>query len=73
MFLGMWRELLSRSQLQAGCAVLAVTVASRFPDLLNHAGAVFRAWRGRLAELLEQGGLTATRGGSHCRDACRRK
>ncbi len=58
-FLGIWRELLSRSQLKAGCAVLAVTVAADSRDLLNHAGAVFRAWRGRLAELLEQGGLTA--------------
>ncbi len=57
-FLGLWRELLSRSQFGAGCAVLAVTVATDSRDLLNHAGAVFRAWRGRLAELLEQGGLT---------------
>src|SRR5262249_36008540 len=41
----------------AGCAVLAVTVAADSEDLLQRAGAVFRAWRGRLAELLEQGGL----------------
>ena len=58
-FLGLWRELLSRSQFTAGCAVLAVTVATDSPDLLHHAGAVFRAWRGRLAELLEKGGLPA--------------
>jgi AcrR family transcriptional regulator len=58
-FLGLWRELLIRSQFRAGCAVLAVTVATDSPDLLNEAGAVFRAWRGRLAELLEEGGLTA--------------
>jgi AcrR family transcriptional regulator len=58
-FLGLWRELLTRSQLRAGCAVLAVTVAADSGDLLNHAGAVFRAWRGRLAELLEEGGLPA--------------
>ena len=57
-FLGMWRELLVRSHLGAGCAVLAVTVATDSPELLNHAGAVFRVWRGRLAELLEEGGLT---------------
>jgi hypothetical protein len=38
--------------------VLAVTVAADSRDLLNHAGVVFRAWRGRLAELLEQGGLS---------------
>ena len=58
-FLGLWRELLVRSQFTAGCAVLAVTVATDSPDLLNETGAVFRAWRGRLAELLEEGGLTA--------------
>ncbi len=58
-FLGLWRELLTRTQFRAGCAVLAVTVATDSPDLLNEAGAVFRAWRGRLAKLLEEGGLTA--------------
>src|SRR5690242_15740786 len=57
-FLSMWREILSRSQFRAGCAVLAVTVAADSRDLLNHAGVVFRAWRGRLADLLEQGGLS---------------
>jgi hypothetical protein len=55
----LWRELLTRTQFRVGCAVLAVTVATDSPDLLNEAGAVFRAWRGRLAELLEEGGLTA--------------
>jgi len=58
-FLGLWRELLTRTQFRAGCAVLAVTVATDSPDLLHEAGGVFRAWRGRLAELLEEGGLTA--------------
>jgi TetR/AcrR family transcriptional regulator, lmrAB and yxaGH operons repressor len=57
-FLGLWRELLTRTRFRAGCAVLAVTVATDSPDLLNAAGAVFRAWRGRLAKLLEEGGLT---------------
>jgi AcrR family transcriptional regulator len=57
-FLDLWRELLTRSQFRAGCAVLAVTVATDSPDLLHETGAVFRAWRGRLAELLEEGGLS---------------
>jgi TetR/AcrR family transcriptional repressor of lmrAB and yxaGH operons len=39
--------------------VLAVTVAADVPDLMAHAASVFRAWRERLAELLEQGGLNA--------------
>jgi TetR/AcrR family transcriptional repressor of lmrAB and yxaGH operons len=58
LFLGIWRELLVRSQCGAGCAVLAVTVATDSQELLQHAGVVFRSWRGQLAELLEQGGLS---------------
>jgi AcrR family transcriptional regulator len=57
-FLALWRELLVRSDCGAGCAVLAVTVATDSQELLQHAGAVFRAWRGQLAALFEQGGLT---------------
>ena len=59
LFLGIWREVLVRSQYRAGCAVLAVTVATDAQDLLQHAGAVFRSWRGELAELFEQAGLSA--------------
>lgn len=56
-FLDLWRQVLVRSNLQAGCAVLAVTVATDSPDLLDHAASIFRAWRGRLAELYVTGGL----------------
>jgi TetR/AcrR family transcriptional repressor of lmrAB and yxaGH operons len=56
-FLHVWREVLIRSNFEAGCAVLAVTVAADSPELLQHAADVFRTWRRRLAELLEQGGL----------------
>jgi TetR/AcrR family transcriptional repressor of lmrAB and yxaGH operons len=56
-FLGMWRELLTRSSFQAGCAVLAVSVETDSPPLRQQAAATFRAWRTRLAALLEQGGL----------------
>jgi TetR/AcrR family transcriptional repressor of lmrAB and yxaGH operons len=59
LFLGLWRELLVRSQCGAGCAVLAVTVATDSRELLEHAGAVFRSWRGELAELFEHAGLSA--------------
>ncbi len=58
-FLGIWREILVRSHLGAGCAVLAVTVATDSQELLQRAGAIFREWRGKLAELLEEGGLTS--------------
>jgi TetR/AcrR family transcriptional repressor of lmrAB and yxaGH operons len=48
---------LTRSELRAGCSVLAVTVATDSADLLDHAAAVFRTWRSRLAELVSEGGL----------------
>ena len=56
-FLAIWRGVLAQSKCASGCAVLAVAVASDSPDLLGHAAAVFRQWRTRLSELLEQGGL----------------
>lgn len=56
-FLEQWRQVLIRSGLTAGCAVLAVTVAADSPDLLGRAAAIFRAWRGRLAELYVAGGM----------------
>jgi TetR/AcrR family transcriptional regulator, lmrAB and yxaGH operons repressor len=59
-FLGMWREVLVRSNYTAGCSVLAVTIATDSPDLLAHAATVFRTWRLRLAELLAEGGLQAS-------------
>jgi TetR/AcrR family transcriptional repressor of lmrAB and yxaGH operons len=58
-FLHIWREVLIRSNFDAGCAVLAVTVAADSPELRDHAAGIFRTWRQRLAELLEQGGLEA--------------
>ncbi|EYF04112.1 Transcriptional regulator, TetR family [Chondromyces apiculatus DSM 436] len=58
-FLLIWRTILSRSQMKSGCAVLAVTVATDSHALLNHAAAVFRGVRARLAALLEQGGLAS--------------
>ncbi len=56
-FLAIWRGVLTQSKCASGCAVLAVAVATDSPELLSHAAEVFRRWRGRLAELLEQGGL----------------
>lgn len=57
-FVGLWREVLVRSEFKAGCSVLAVTIATDSSDLLDHAATVFRAWRERLADLLVEGGLT---------------
>lgn len=60
-FLEAWRQVLTRSELRAGCSVLAVTVATDSPELLEHAATVFRNWRLRLGELLAQGGIDPTR------------
>jgi AcrR family transcriptional regulator len=56
-FLAVWRAVLTRSQCEAGCAVLAVTVAADSEDLMSRARAVLRNWQDRLAELLQQGGM----------------
>ena len=56
-FVHIWREVLIRGKFEAGCAVLAVAVAAESPELLDQTARVFRTWRRRLAELLEQGGL----------------
>jgi AcrR family transcriptional regulator len=50
-FLSLWRALLEWSHLTAGCAVVAVTVAAGDDELLDHAGAIFRAWTDLLTEL----------------------
>jgi AcrR family transcriptional regulator len=56
-FLDLWRQLLDRSDMTAGCAVLAVTVASTDPTLRDHAAAIFGAWTDHLAELFVVSGM----------------
>jgi AcrR family transcriptional regulator len=56
-FLDLWRELLNRSKLTAGCAVLAVTVAAGDNELLDHAGTIFRTWADVLADLFATSGM----------------
>jgi TetR/AcrR family transcriptional regulator, lmrAB and yxaGH operons repressor len=56
-FLELWRQLLERSNLTAGCAIAAVTVAGPEPELLDYAGELFRVWADRLAELFAAGGM----------------
>ena len=56
-FFDIWRKVLHGSDFQAGCAVLAVTVATREPSLLRRARDVFRAWQDRLTQQLAKGGL----------------
>jgi TetR/AcrR family transcriptional repressor of lmrAB and yxaGH operons len=59
LFLGLWRELLDRGRLTAGCAVVAVTVAADSPDQLRRAGAIFRGWRDQLTSLYVDAGVAA--------------
>ena len=60
-FLDLWRAVLKRSDLRAGCAVLAVTVATDSTELRDHAAAIFRAWRARLVDLYVAGGIARDR------------
>jgi AcrR family transcriptional regulator len=55
-FLGLWRSLLDRSRLTAGCAVVAVTVAADNEELLDHAGTIFQTWTELLTEICLAGG-----------------
>lgn len=56
-FISLWRALLDRSKLTAGCAVVAVTVAAGDDELLDQAGAIFRHWTEQLTDLLAEGGV----------------
>jgi TetR/AcrR family transcriptional regulator, lmrAB and yxaGH operons repressor len=60
-FIALWRAVLIQSKLEAGCSVLAVTVASDSPELRGRAGRIFRAWRELLASLLGEGGVATGR------------
>src|SRR5580765_847385 len=58
-FIGLWRAVLTRSDLTAGCSLLAVTVAADSEPLLDRAGEIFAAWTERVGELLAAGGVPA--------------
>jgi TetR/AcrR family transcriptional repressor of lmrAB and yxaGH operons len=56
-FLALWRGLLDNSNLNAGCAVLAVTVTGPESDIHDHVGSIFKAWTDLLTDLFVAGGL----------------
>ncbi|MDO9355676.1 MAG: TetR/AcrR family transcriptional regulator [Solirubrobacteraceae bacterium] len=60
-FLAAWRMLLTATDFRAGCAVLAVTTSTDSADVLYDTATVFRSWRGELAALLTEGGLSVDR------------
>ncbi|MFE3292120.1 TetR/AcrR family transcriptional regulator [Rhodococcus sp. NPDC059234] len=57
-FLQFWRHTLIRSDMKAGCPVLAITVSADVDELIDRARAVFRASRAKLTELLSGSGVT---------------
>ena len=60
-FLAGWRAALKRASLEINCVMMAVTVAAQSPALRAKAGEIFRAWRARLAEVLQEGGIAPDR------------
>jgi len=60
-FFAMWRTLLTHTDLRLGCAVLAVAVAGDDPATVDHAGEIFRSWRGHLESLLLDAGTDPVR------------
>jgi TetR/AcrR family transcriptional regulator, lmrAB and yxaGH operons repressor len=60
-FLSLWRLILERSNLRAGCAIVAVTVAADSLALQRAAARAFHGWQERLATLLTRGGVPKDR------------
>jgi TetR/AcrR family transcriptional regulator, lmrAB and yxaGH operons repressor len=58
-FFGAWRALLTYSDFDAGCALVAVTVAAETDTMRERTAAAFRAWQDKLAGALKAGGLSA--------------
>jgi TetR/AcrR family transcriptional regulator, lmrAB and yxaGH operons repressor len=60
-FTSIWATVLTRSHLEAGCAVVAVTLASESAVLRERAGEIFKAWRELLSRMLTEGGVSRGR------------
>jgi TetR/AcrR family transcriptional repressor of lmrAB and yxaGH operons len=56
-FLAIWRTVLTRSDCEAGCAVMAVAAAPESAEMMAQAAGVFRAWSAQLTDLLGRGGV----------------
>jgi TetR/AcrR family transcriptional regulator, lmrAB and yxaGH operons repressor len=64
-FLGAWRQTLTGSGFRAGCALVAVAVATESAKLREQTADAFRRWHDHLAGLLERGGLPAAAANRH--------
>jgi TetR/AcrR family transcriptional regulator, lmrAB and yxaGH operons repressor len=58
-FLAAWRALLTHADFDAGCALVAVTVAAETDAQRQRTAEAFRAWQAKLAQALQVGGLSA--------------
>ncbi|HLY28566.1 MAG TPA: TetR/AcrR family transcriptional regulator [Aggregatilineales bacterium] len=58
-FLDLWRKLLVYSEFQAGCSVLAVTIATDSDELRQKAASIFDEWQKKLADLYIAAGVDA--------------
>lgn len=64
-FVGWWRQVLEKSEFQAGCPIVAVTVESHeeTPQLATAAAAAFQRWQDVLAIALGDAGVGEARAG----------
>lgn len=60
-FTELWRSILTRSGMKAGCTVLAVAVAAANEDLVLTSGQVFDAWLDAMRLKLQEAGLAPDR------------
>jgi AcrR family transcriptional regulator len=63
-FIAFWRAVLTHSRLEAGCALLAVTLGPDTDAQRERAGVLFKRYRKTLREMLIEGGVPAERGES---------
>ena len=63
-FLDAWRALLVHGDFNAGCALVAVTVAAETEELRDRTADAFRAWQDKLSAALKAGGLAAAHASS---------
>ncbi|QFU87171.1 TetR/AcrR family transcriptional regulator [Amycolatopsis sp. YIM 10] len=63
-FLGLWRHIITSTDYQAGCPVLAVSIeetGEERPDAVVAAGEAFTAWSAQLAESMREHGVEQAR------------
>lgn len=60
-FISFWRKVLGGSDMEAGCALLAVTLGADTAAQRERAGELFKKFRNRLREMFAEGGIPADR------------